>query len=405
MDPRKLIRFRYLPEILFTVLAVPVLFLNLGVWTVQLWDESRVITSSYEMYRDGLALIPTFQGGSDIHRTLPPLLVWLQALCMHLFGPTEFAARFPSALSGVLMGWLLISWSRHSIGNGWIGFLAGMLAICSAGLNGFHALHGADYEGMMIFFMLLQLRTFHGYVESNTSEHRFRWFGGFTLAVALGVLTKGPQALFFFPAFGVYWLLRKGWRQESVILLLSRIGLLILAMSWYYVVRELLEPGYLHWVWMNDLGGRYASAIDAAGYYPQFYWEVLQDQLHGLIYLIPATLLLIFVRKEWRQRGILLMLIAVLLYAVIIQSASTKHEWYLLPIIPLLFYLAVSGCYSLAQFLDKRLRMTRGRIRVITLWILSVIGGWFWLIRADERMQETAIRPEHNDYYSVTQWF
>jgi len=167
---------QYLPAILFSILVIPILFLNLGVWTIQQWDESRLAISAYEMYRDGFSLIPTFQGGSDIHRTLPPLVVWFQTSCMHIFGVSEFALRFPSALFGVLIGWLFIYWTRKTLGNPWIGFLIGLISVSTKGLNGFHALHTGDYEAALIFFMLLQLILFHSYVQEPNESKRQKIF-------------------------------------------------------------------------------------------------------------------------------------------------------------------------------------------------------------------------------------
>lgn len=59
------------------------------------WDESFYGRTAIEMLRSGNYLVPAFNGEIFPHKT--PLIYWLMALSVSVFGETEFAVRFVSA--------------------------------------------------------------------------------------------------------------------------------------------------------------------------------------------------------------------------------------------------------------------------------------------------------------------
>ncbi len=79
--------------------AMVVFFTNLG--AVALWDEDEPLYASCarEMLQRGDWVVPTFNG--EVFPDKPPLMFWLMMSGFQLFGVTEFAARFWSAVLGV----------------------------------------------------------------------------------------------------------------------------------------------------------------------------------------------------------------------------------------------------------------------------------------------------------------
>ena len=79
--------------------AAVVFFTNLG--AVGLWDEDEPLYASCarEMLQRGDWVVPTFNG--EMFPEKPPLVFWLMMSGFELFGVTEFAARFWSAVLGV----------------------------------------------------------------------------------------------------------------------------------------------------------------------------------------------------------------------------------------------------------------------------------------------------------------
>ncbi len=79
--------------------AMLTFFLGLG--TAQLFDEDEPKNAECgrEMFARGDWLVPTFN--EELRTDKPILVYWFMLASYHLFGVTEFAARFFSAVLGV----------------------------------------------------------------------------------------------------------------------------------------------------------------------------------------------------------------------------------------------------------------------------------------------------------------
>jgi len=165
-----------------------------------------------------------------------------------------------------------------------------------------------------------------------------------------------------------------------------------------------MEPGYVYWVYQNELGGRYSSAVDLASYYPQFYREVLVDQLSRWVYLLPFALFVLLSPKQVRKNGSLLVILCAVIYLLIIENAATKHEWYQLPIIPLLLFLVVMGAYQLSRSIHHLSSLNLRHIQTVVIGFLVIWCSLTWFDRYKERSTEVEVRPIHKDFYTVTSW-
>ncbi len=137
----------------------------------------------------------------------PPMLFWLSAASMKVFGPTNFGFKFPSFLAAILA-----VYATYRLGRRLRGETVGRLA----------ALVLASCQGM--FLMTNDVRTdtmlmgwaataFWGWAEYRDSK-KWKWLLLTAAAVAFGMMTKGPIALLA-PvfAFGADALLRRDWKQ------------------------------------------------------------------------------------------------------------------------------------------------------------------------------------------------
>jgi 4-amino-4-deoxy-L-arabinose transferase-like glycosyltransferase len=146
---------------LLTVAAIAFLT-NLG--GPRLWDrdEPRNAGCAREMLVAGDWVVPVFNDELRTHK--PILLYWLMMLSYTLFGITEFAARFPSALLGV--GTVLLTWFigcrlfRPSAGL-WAG-----IALATALMFGV-ASRAATPDAPLIFFSTLAIAV---YVAGTTGR-------------------------------------------------------------------------------------------------------------------------------------------------------------------------------------------------------------------------------------------
>jgi 4-amino-4-deoxy-L-arabinose transferase-like glycosyltransferase len=64
------------------------------------WDEINFAESAREMIVSGN--YSRVQIDFKPFWEKPPLFFWMQTLCMHIFGVTEFAARLPNAIMGFI---------------------------------------------------------------------------------------------------------------------------------------------------------------------------------------------------------------------------------------------------------------------------------------------------------------
>src|SRR5689334_17852103 len=81
-------------------LAASIIFWRLGEHPIYWWDEARIGLNSLEMVKHP-GLIVRYNGAPELWNTKPPLVVWLNALSMSVFGINEWAIRLPAALAAV----------------------------------------------------------------------------------------------------------------------------------------------------------------------------------------------------------------------------------------------------------------------------------------------------------------
>ena len=86
-------------RLLLLVLAVAVAFPFLGSFGLLEPDEGRFAQIGREMAASGDFLIPRLNGIEQFYK--PPLVYWISAVGMRLFGVSEWTARLPSALAFV----------------------------------------------------------------------------------------------------------------------------------------------------------------------------------------------------------------------------------------------------------------------------------------------------------------
>jgi 4-amino-4-deoxy-L-arabinose transferase-like glycosyltransferase len=154
-----------------------------------LWDrdESRYGTAALEMTASGNFLFPTFN--HELRAFQPAMIYWLMAASTRVFGPTEFAVRFPSTAAMALVCLLTALIARRLAGD--------RIALASAVVAGttpilFLMGTAATTDAVLLGFIILAQWVF---VEA--------WCGGWRrwhvpvmgLAIGGGLLTKGPLGL------------------------------------------------------------------------------------------------------------------------------------------------------------------------------------------------------------------
>jgi 4-amino-4-deoxy-L-arabinose transferase-like glycosyltransferase len=167
-------------------------------------DASQYAEISREMAKSG-DYLHVYDRGLD-YLDKPPFLFWITSLSIKAFGATNFAYRLPSILFAFLAIYATYRLARRLYGEA-VGRIAALVLATCQGL--FLLTNDVRTDTVLMSCVVTALWCV------RECEERRRWYyvlGG-TVAIACGLMTKGPIALFVVLfAFGSDWVLRRKWR-------------------------------------------------------------------------------------------------------------------------------------------------------------------------------------------------
>ncbi len=329
--------------VVYGLLVLP----NLG--APSLWDMDEGVNAgcTREMIESGTWVVPTFNW--KLRTAKPILTYWIQRPFFLALGPTEWAARLPSALLGLGTVLLTYDLGRRMFGafTGWLGAIALASAMQFCLLS-----HAATPDASLIFCTTL---TFY-FVWVGHHNGRRWWFYPAAVACGFAVLAKGPIGIAL-PGLAVlaYFLVNREWRR-----LLDRrliggfLAFFAVALPWYILVTAETRGEYVRKFIGKENLDRFATA---------------QEEHSGpVVYYIVALLVLFapwscfFGATLWygvqgsrrprltelttEQRAHRFLLFWFLVFLVFFSIAQTKLPNYIGPLYPALAILC-------AQFLTR----------------------------------------------------
>jgi 4-amino-4-deoxy-L-arabinose transferase-like glycosyltransferase len=358
-----------------------VLFWHLGERPLQCWDEARLAVNAAEMLRTHRFMVTFYQGQPDLWNTKPPLLIWLQALSLHLLGYSVWAFRLPTALAALGLTALVASFAKRWLGGPLAGFLSGLALLSSYGFVRYHVARTGDYEALLLVFTTAQVLAAFAWLQ--TRQARYLLLLG--AAVGLAVLTKSVAGLFLVPGI-VLEITRRGrllslFRQPAT---WAAVALAVGPPAFWYGFREYIQSGYWQSVWQNELGGRMASALEQnVGpwyfYLARFIGPTFLDRLPCLWVVVACWALAQRPAHRPAHRFLTLAAWSGALFLVLISAARTKLLWYDAPVYPLIALLTGGGLTIVA----RRVASFQGQVFSWRSWlfILLVMGPLFMVLR------------------------
>ncbi|MDD3740240.1 MAG: glycosyltransferase family 39 protein, partial [Bacteroidales bacterium] len=347
-------------------------FYKLGSKTLHIWDESRYAVNAYEVGKNGKYLTPTYDGQIDMWNTKPPFLIGCQAICIKVFGNNESSVRLPSAAAASLAVLVLFFVVAALTKSKPLGFLVAGIFLTTPGLLPYHALRQADFESFLLFFSAAYSLVFLYYIETKKTGSLYLAMALFTLAF----LSKSSASLFFLPGIMIYVLMKR----ETLHLLKFKhfyFSLLIpiIVLSAYYFGRELINPGYLKAVYLNEFGGRAFTSLEGHSKPFLFYYTYLSEYALGFWYmLIPAGLVLTFFEKNKQVRNLFVFsLLLALTHLLLISVTKTKLEWYCLPEVPFWALLSGISIYQIASLILKLVKKPQVKEIILILAFAGVL--------------------------------
>lgn len=303
-------------------------------------DEGRYAEIPREMLERGDFITPTLNYVKYFEK--PPLLYWLNAASLKLFGLNEFAARLPSALSGlatVLATYIIALrlFDRRTA------LLAALFLATAAGF--------VLQSRIILTDMLLTFCLTSALGAFITAARREAWHRGgdavwytFYLFCALAVLTKGLIGIVFPAGIIFFYILITGeWHILGRMRLLTGTALfLAVTLPWFLAV-SLKNPEFARFFFIHEHFERFTSTVHGRYQPIWFFVPVLAGTMLPWSFFIPGALGLAWRdRRHEGGRAALFLLIWALLIFLFFSKSGSKLIPYMLPVFPPLAILIAS---------------------------------------------------------------
>jgi 4-amino-4-deoxy-L-arabinose transferase-like glycosyltransferase len=218
-------------------------------------DEGRYVEVAREMLASGDFLTPHFDGRA--HWSKPPGAYWLIAASLRAFGPTTFAARVPSVLSGCVVAFVVAALARRRGGPTASGLA---VAVFATMLQSFAVFRLATADAPLSACVAAALGA--SLLFENASKARL------VAAIALGAsfLVKGPIGLLVYAAARLFaWAFdgfrrpdRAALRRVALDALGIFLGVVAIGLPWFFVVVS-RRPELLDYYLKDEVAARYFS--------------------------------------------------------------------------------------------------------------------------------------------------
>ncbi len=238
-------------------LVVLALFMLFGRLTYPLIepDESRYAQIALEMVQSGDYLVPRLRGAAYLDK--PPLLYWMTAGSFRVFGANEFSSRVPAALAAMLTVLATFWIGRRIIGDAPAYLGAIMMFLCL----GF-VLSGRFLVMDSLLTLFTTVALLAGVAATQAVRLHLGWWVLAAVALALGVLTKGPVApvLVVPPLLMAFWLMQRLDRVRIVHWLLFGTVAGAITLPWF-VLMAARQPGFIEYFFWQQHVVRFVSTF------------------------------------------------------------------------------------------------------------------------------------------------
>lgn len=323
-------------------------------------DEPRYAEVAREMYQRGDWITPTLGGFHWFEK--PALLYWLQIISFHLFGVSEFAARFGPAVFGlgtIAAAYFLckpeveIPESKNGLS---FADLAALMTATSLGIIVFS--RGASFDIILTFPISAALACFYRFYRSGSAAS----LAAFYAFVGVATLAKGLVGILF-PfsiVFTFYLVQRQRPRRKEFLSLFWGTALLAAIASIWYL------PMYLRhgWEFIDEffIQHHFRRYTTNQFFHPQpfyfFFWVLPLMTLPWLPFFfaqIYHRIRLLFGSNETvnQQAGALerLAFIWIIIPLLFFSFSGSKLPGYILPSVPPAIVLSAFAAY---RFINHR---------------------------------------------------
>jgi outer membrane protein assembly factor BamB len=325
---------------LLAILAFSTLFfVNLGSGPLWVADEQTYSQWAFHMFKTGDYMTPWAFGDLLMWIGKPPLFMWLMSLAYQVFGVSNFAARFWSAVFGTL-SLVLVFYLGKKLYNVQVGLLSALV------LGTFTTFYVFARHAMLdVTFVFFMLASVYFLILSEKSEgvNRYVALGG--LFFGLAFMTKQVAALLILIIVFVYFAATgRGVRVlfKKRFTLFWLLGLLIVAPWMIYMALSFQDFWQSFFVFSGIMRASTAIEGHVGGYLFYFDYLVNNENLFWVILLPFSAGLCVFNAVIKRSKADTLVIAWMAIVLVLFTLIQTKLEWYILPAFPA-FAIAISS--------------------------------------------------------------
>lgn len=359
-------------------------FWRLGDQPLYDWDEARHGQNAIEMLQNGDYVNYFYNGQHDTWNAKPPLYIWAVVASYKLFGFSEFALRFPSALAAAVTILVCVTLSlrmTHTLGA-WLTLL---ILVSSRGIFGFHTGRTGDMDAFLVCFGLSAVLCWQVFIEEG--RRIFVYLA--PLLWGLAFLSKGLAALLFIPGAVAIAFLNSRNLTTAISLKATALASFF-PLCWALVVKK--------WGLVSStamLDGRSGTSLDVMLFYDV--WTRLTQNIEGhgnsssfayifkqwdvyfspWIYLFYAFILIWLIRRnsptltsnqsDQCKKVTLWVCLYIAPLCLLLTVARSKLPWYIAPTVPFLALLLTTFIVNLSY----RNRVFIGIISLIFVFALG----------------------------------
>ena len=343
------------------LIALWVLVFGLGAYS--LFDDNEGLYASIAsvMHRGGSLVIPSTNGVPYIEK--PPLFYWLDATLFYILGENEWAARLPSVLSTLAIGYIITRFLKTQQAEAQQCTLATMVWFTSIGILFFGRI--AFMEMALVLFTTSALLAF--YLWDQTGN--LKWLVACHACVACATLTKGIVGIGFVGAVIMTYMLieRRSSRQILKLLHPAAVSVfLLIAVPWHVMAIQ-HDSGFAWFYLINENLLRIVGMRVPKDYYRGSIWYYA---VRFPLYLLPWAYwipqLVIWCKGAWKEHRLyrLLILWFSVLFVTFSLSAN-KGNYYMLVGVPPVVIL-------LSYYLNRGLNDGATKIRYFTYGAIAL---------------------------------
>lgn len=314
--------------ILLLILLSPLFFYKLGQSSLISWDEAWYGEIARNILRTGDLFRLSWNG--DPYTDHPPFGFWLIAISFKIFGISEFWARFPSAISG-LISVLITYLIGKELFNKWVG-IASAVALPSA----FWFLYRARSGNLDIFLTLMFLLAFYFALKSLKKSV---FFIPFFVSLTFLVLTKTLVPLTILPMLLILFS-KINWKKINWTYFFIGFLFFISLISFWWLTEKNYKSDFVSRYFMIGLPG---VKLDS-NYLENL--KLTKEYLHSGIgkWFWPGVLSIFLGLFLFQRRFLILSVFSISFLTPFIFSGK-GHIWHLIPVYPFLL-LSFFGIFS-----------------------------------------------------------